>query len=213
MSHTPYTQDPYLLKNRFRGYLPVIIDIETGGFNASTDAILEIGVSTIEMDEKGFLYTKQSINYPVTPFLGSNLDPSALAFTGIDPFDEDRQALTEAEVIPKLFKLIKKEMKFAECKRAILVGHNVNFDFNFLNAAVSRIQEKNNPFHPFSTFDTVSLSALAYGQTVLAKSCLEAHIDFDHSRAHCAGYDAEKTAELFCTIFNTWQESGFWPPR
>lgn len=200
------------MKNRFRGYLPVVIDIETGGFNADTDGILEIGATTIDLDDDGFLHVKETLNYAVQPFAGANLDPSALEFTGIQPFDEARGAQSEEDVLNSLFKHIKKEMKSQQCKRAILVAHNAAFDFSFLNAAVKRCDVKNNPFHPFSNIDTVSLAALAYGQTVLAKSCFMAGIDFDHESAHSAAYDAEKTAELFCTIFNNWQAMGGWPP-
>ncbi|MGS0727481.1 ribonuclease T, partial [Shewanella sp. 0m-11] len=47
--------DPNLLKNRFRGYFPVVIDVETAGFNANTDALLEIAVSMLKMDDEGVL--------------------------------------------------------------------------------------------------------------------------------------------------------------
>ena len=46
---------------RFRGFLPVVIDVETGGFNAQTDALLEIAAVLIGMDDKGcLLYTSPS---------------------------------------------------------------------------------------------------------------------------------------------------------
>ena len=31
-----------LVSNRFRGFLPVVVDVETAGFNSETDALLEI---------------------------------------------------------------------------------------------------------------------------------------------------------------------------
>ncbi|MHB1799788.1 MAG: ribonuclease T, partial [Vulcanimicrobiaceae bacterium] len=64
---------------------------------------------------------------------------------------------------------------------------------------------KRSPFHPFSCFDTVSLAGLAYGQTVLARALQAAGIEWDAAQAHSAVYDAERTAELFCTIVNRWQ--------
>ncbi len=51
-------------------------------------------------------------------------------------------------------------------------------------------------------FDTVTLSAVMFGQTVLAKSCIQAGIEFDGKEAHSALYDTQKTAELFCFILN-----------
>ena len=37
-----------ILKERFRKYLPVVVDIETGGFNPLNNAILEIAITLIE---------------------------------------------------------------------------------------------------------------------------------------------------------------------
>jgi ribonuclease T len=92
------------------------------------------------------------------------------------------------------------------CQRAILVGHNACFDLNFLNAAIARAGIKNSPFHPFSSLDTVTLGAVAYGQTVFARIAQAANIPWDQSEAHSAVYDAQKTAELFCKVVNRWRE-------
>ena len=35
------------LKDRIRGYLPVVVDVETGGFDESKDALLEICIITV----------------------------------------------------------------------------------------------------------------------------------------------------------------------
>ena len=40
-----------LFAQRFRGYFPVVIDVETAGFNAQTDALLEIAATTLSLDE------------------------------------------------------------------------------------------------------------------------------------------------------------------
>jgi len=111
-----------------------------------------------------------------------------------------------------LFQVVRKEIKEQGCNRAILVGHNAHFDAGFVNAAVERCSIKRNPFHPFSHFDTATLSGLAYGQTVLARACAEAGIEFDNAEAHSAAYDAQKTAELFCGIVNRWKDLGGWSP-
>ena len=200
------------LGSRFRGYLPIVVDVECGGFNNKTDAILEIAAVSVGMDEKGLLHPEDTWFYRVHPFPGANLEESALKFTGIDPHHPLRIAHQEPEVFRDLFKHIRKKMKDEHCTRAILVGHNAHFDQGFVNAAAERNNLKRNPFHPFSNLDTASMSALAFGQTVLSRACEAASIEFSNEQAHSARYDAEKTAELFCHIVNRWQELGGWPP-
>jgi len=199
--------EPYntAISQRFRGYLPVVVDVETGGFNAQADALLEVAAVILRMDDRGDLEPAQTISCHVQPFEGANLDPKALAFNGIDPYHPFRQALPEKEALDHLFRPIRAAVKASACKRAILVGHNAFFDLGFINAAVERTAYKRNPFHPFSTFDTVTLAGLAYGQTVLARTIIAAGISWDADQAHSAIYDTEKTAELFCHIVNRWQ--------
>jgi ribonuclease T len=193
---------------RFRGYLPVVVDVETGGFDARSDALLEIAAVTVSMDGEGLLHTAESFAHHVLPFEGANLDPKALAFNGIDPYNPLRMALEEKQALTSLFAPIRAAVKASGCKRAILVGHNAFFDLGFVNAAVERHDYKRNPFHPFSTFDTVTLAGLAFGQTVLARSAIAAGMDWDANQAHGALYDAQKTAELFCLVVNRWSELG-----
>jgi ribonuclease T len=203
MSECEY--NPVIAK-RFRGYLPVVVDVETGGFDARSDALLEIAAVTIRMDDNGMLHPAETHACHVEPFPNANLDPKALAFNGIDPEHPFRLALPEKEALQKIFKPVSRAVKESSCTRAILVGHNAFFDLGFLNAAVERTNLKRNPFHPFSTFDTVALAGLAYGQTVLSRAMQAAGIEWDNSEAHSAIYDTEKTAELFCTIVNQWQQ-------
>jgi len=201
----------YLLSGRFRTYLPVVIDVETGGFNSKTDAILEVAAVIPAMDDEGILSVEQTFFHRVVPFEGANLEEAALKFTGIDPFHPLRIAKSEKEVIQNMFTMVREAMKIHQCKRAILVGHNAHFDLGFINAASERHSLKRNPFHPFSCFDTATLSGLVYGQTVLARACQVAGIDFDENEAHSARYDAAKTAELFNEIVNKWKRLGGWP--
>ena len=201
------------INDRFRGFLPVIIDVETGGFVAGTDALLEVGATTVRMDEDGQLAVHRTYNYHIQPFEGANIEQAALDFTGIDPYHPFREAVTEEEALGELFNVVRKEIRDRQCTRAILVGHNAHFDAGFITAAVERCGIKRNPFHPFSFFDTATLAGLAFGQTVLAKACAEAGIAFDNNEAHSAAYDAERTAELFCDIVNRWKESGGWLPE
>ena len=201
------------INDRFRGFLPVVIDVETGGFIAGTDALLEVGATTVRMDDDGQLAVHRTYNYHVQPFEGANIEQAALDFTGIDPYHPFREAVTEEEALGELFNVVRKEIRDQQCTRAILVGHNAHFDAGFITAAAERCGIKRNPFHPFSFFDTATLAGLAFGQTVLAKACAEAGIAFDNNEAHSAAYDAERTAELFCDIVNRWKESGGWLPK
>ena len=206
------TAEKNLLSQRFRGYFPVVIDVETAGFNAQTDALLEIAATTLTLDEHtGQFSLDETIHFNVEPFEGANLEPAALEFTGIDPTNPLRGAVDEKKALTETFKLIRKKMKAAGCQRAIMVAHNAAFDLGFVNAATERCLIKRSPFHPFVSFDTTTLSGLALGQTVLAKACATAQIDFNNSEAHSALYDTEKTAELFCYIVNKWQQLGGWP--
>jgi len=198
------------MADRFRGYLPVVVDVETAGFNSQTDALLELAAVTLTMDEAGYLVIDPSFEAHIEPFEGANLEASALEFTGIDPWSPDREAEPEIMALERIFKPIRKAIKAHDCKRAILVGHNANFDHSFLCRAADRADIKRNPFHPFSTFDTATLAGLAYGHTVLAKACEIAGIAFDNKQAHSALYDTTKTAELFCQIVNQWKEMGGW---
>ncbi len=207
------TTTPRPLAERFRGFLPVIVDVETGGFNHQRDALLEIAAVTLRMDDSGLLRPEPAVAFATHPFAGANLEPSALAFTGIDPADPARGAVDEAEALTHIFQHVRKRVREEGCKRAILVGHNAVFDLNFLQAAVARCNNKRDPFHPFSSFDTVSLAGLACGQTVLARACEAMGIPFDNEHAHRAAYDAERTAELFCLIVNQWKGLGGWPPK
>ena len=192
---------------RFRGYFPVVVDVETAGFNARTDALLEVAAVLLTMDEKGLWSITQTVSHHVDPFPGANLDQAALEFTGIDPEHPFRKqiAVSEREALRDAFKIIRGAIKKHDCSRAILVGHNPSFDLGFINAAAERCALKRNPFHPFSTFDTATLGGLAYGQTVLSRAVQAAGLRWDEKDAHSARYDAEKTAELFCAIVNQWR--------
>jgi ribonuclease T len=194
------------LGERFRGFYPVVVDVECGGFDAERDALLEIAAVLLDMDQHGRLVRRETVSTHVVPFPGAHLDPKALEVTGIDPHHPLRGAIEERPALDLIFEPVRKGMKAAGCTRAVLVGHNAAFDLGFLNAAIRRTGHKRSPFHPFSTLDTVSLSALAYGQTVLAKALKAAGLEWDTALAHSAVYDAEQTADLFCGIVNRWRD-------
>lgn len=190
------------MAGRFRGFLPVVVDVETGGFDASTDALLEIAAVTLRMCDNGDLERDTTVSYHVKPFEGANIEPASLEVNGIDPHHPLRPALPEQEALNRIFREVRRAVSANNCTRAVLVGHNAHFDLGFLNAAVARTGIKRNPFHPFSVFDTATLGGVALGQTVLRRAAEAAHIEWDSSAAHSARYDTEQTAELFCTIVN-----------
>ena len=190
-----------MLKNRFRKYLPVVVDIETGGFDPDINAILEIAITLIE-EEKGILVPGDTFRHHINPFEGSIVEKESLEFTKIKLDHPLRNAIEESEALNNLFKIINKAKNKYECSRAILVGHNAHFDKSFLDASVIRNKIKKTPFHKFSVIDTVSLGVLATGQTVLARICDELSINYDNDEAHSAAYDTKVTAEVFCSIIN-----------
>ena len=194
------------IADRFRGYLPVVVDVETGGFNCKTDALLEVSAIPILLDDERKAVQGEIVSVKVEAFPGAIISESSLQFTGIDLDDPDRGALPEKDAMLTLFQPIRQAIREQDCNRAILVAHNAHFDLGFINAASERCNMKRNPFHPFSCFDTATLAGLAYRQTVLARACQAAEIPFDNDSAHSAAYDASKTAELFCKIVNSWDE-------
>lgn len=190
------------MADRFRGFLPVVVDVETGGFNASTDALLEIAAVLLRFDEQGKLRRDETFRYHIRPFEGANLDPASLAVNGIDPHHPLRPAIDERDALQRVFRDVRRAIREANCTRAILVGHNSAFDLGFVNAAIERCAIKRNPFHPFSSFDTATLCGIAFGQTVLSRAVKAAGLEFDEGSAHSAAYDAEITADVFCEVVN-----------
>jgi ribonuclease T len=193
---------PPPMASRFRGFMPVVIDVETGGFNPATHALLEIAAVMIKMQDDGTLVRGETHRYHVQPFVGSKLDPASLQVTGIDPHHPLRPAIPEKDALQRIFREVRHAVAENGCKRAVLVGHNAFFDLSFLNATAARCEIKRNPFHPFSSFDTATLAGVALGQTVLARALVAAGLEWDKSSAHSAAYDAERTADLFCLICN-----------
>jgi ribonuclease T len=193
---------PNSIAQRFRGFLPVVVDVETGGFNSKTDALLEIAAVLLEAHADGTMARAQTVRYHVKPFEGANMEAASLAVNGIDPFHPLRPAIDERDALQRVFREVRRAVRDASCSRAILVGHNASFDLAFLNEAIVRNDMKRNPFHPFSSFDTATLCGVAFGQTVLARAVQAAGLTWDESSAHSAAYDAEITADVFCDIVN-----------
>jgi len=199
--------DEIFIANRFRGFLPVVVDVETGGFNSKTDALLEIAAVLVNFNAKGLLERVETIRYHVKPFEGANIEEASIAVNGIDPYHPLRPAIDEKDALQRVFREVRRSVRELRCSRAVLVGHNAHFDLGFLNEAVERASIKRNPFHPFSCFDTVTLCGVAFGQTVLARAAIAAGLGWDETQAHSASYDAEMTADLFCKVVNRFRDN------
>jgi ribonuclease T len=197
--------NPFAIANRFRGFLPVVVDVETGGFNCKTDALLEIAAVLVDSHDDGTLTRGETYRYHVKPFAGANMEAASLAVNGIDPDHPLRLAIGEREALQNIFREVRRAIREAGCTRAILVGHNASFDLGFVNEAIMRNAIKRNPFHPFSCFDTATLCGIAYGQTVLSRAVQAAGFAWDESSAHSAAYDAQVTADVFCDVVNRFQ--------
>ena len=178
------------IADRFRGFLPVVVDVETGGFNAHKDALLEIAACVVRMDDFGRLAVAETIAVNVESIDGANTDPKSLEITGIQIDSPLRKAVPEQEALRRIAQPVRREVRSTGCQRAILVGHNSFFDLSFLNAAIERTEFKRSPFHPFSSFDTATLAGLAFGQTVLSRSVQAAGHEWNEAQAHSANYDA-----------------------
>lgn len=95
----------------------VVVDIETTGLSPSDNEILEIGA--MKIDEYGEIFTFTTlikVDFPIPEFITQ--------LTGI----HDGMVMDEGIEIKEAL------LAFDEfVKDAILIGHNVNFDINFLN--------------------------------------------------------------------------------
>lgn len=194
------------IHERFRGFLPVVVDVETSGLHPEQNALLEMAVVMIDYHSDSGFVVGESYSEHILPYDGAHMDPKSLAFNKIDPYHPLRFAKPETEALKNLFDPIKQALKTNKCQKAVLVGHNAWFDLQFLQKACDRHKLKS-PFHSFTSFDTATLAGIAYGQTVLAKALSAAHIEFDSKEAHSALYDAQKTAELFCKILNKFESA------
>ena len=195
-----------VVARRFRGFLPVVVDVETGGFDSQRDALLELAAVLLAWSAEQGWHRSETVSHHIEPFKGANLEAASLQFNKIDPYHPFRIAVPEEKALHDVFKIVREAVATHGCTRAILVGHNPAFDLAFVKAAAQRLKIKKNPFHQFSTFDTAAIAGVALGQTVLSRSVEAAGMDWDPDEAHSAVYDAEKTADLFCLIVNRWDE-------
>ncbi len=95
-----------LMSDRFRGFLPVVVDVETGGFNSETDALLEIGAVILSINEQGGLTPGFNLFHSIIPFQGANIEQAALDITGIKPNDPYRTATDEKEALTSFLMIL-----------------------------------------------------------------------------------------------------------
>ena len=181
----------------------MVVDLETGGLDPNKNPILELACSFLNYENEK-LVPHKSFSWDIKPQPNLEIDPSSQLLTGIDPLLDIENRTDEKAAINSFFKEVRRETKTNECTRAVLVAHNSVFDNSFLNAAIQRHRIKRSPFHPFTTFDTATLGGVAFGHTDLREACQRADIAYDKKSAHCASYDCEVTAFLFCKIVNLW---------
>lgn len=194
----------YALNQRFRRFLPVVVDVETGGMDYQHAPIVEIALTFLTI-KKGQLVLDDDLYFHIKPFEGAIVEPNSLEFLGYDAATLATHPITESEAFEMICHQVNKRVHTENCTRAIIVGHNAHFDLAFINSAIKRHQLKS-PFHRFSTLDTASLSALLLGHTVLCQACRLAGIEWDNKCAHNALYDCQKTATLFCQLVNQSKE-------
>ena len=188
------------LKNLFAGFLPVVVDVETAGVNASTDALLEVAACVLVVDD-GRLVPGPIWHEHIQPFEGAHLDQGALLINRIIPDHPLRFAKTECDALSSLHEFVEKHRVEQSCHRAILVGHNAHFDLDFINAVCKRLGICS-PFHRFRVLDTVTLSMVQLGVSVLAKALIRTKLGYDAEEAHGALYDTIQTAKLFCHLYH-----------
>ncbi len=186
---------------RFRGFLPVVIDVETGGVNPTQHALLELSLVLLEW-EADQLKLASVHAWEITPHPATIVTEESIKFTQINPNDTARHSVAEEHAIRESFRLVRRAVKEAKCQRALLTGHNAHFDHQFVFNAARRNKVGRNPFHPFTVLDTASLSALALGHTVLSEAVKRLGMNFDENAAHTARYDAQMTASVLCEIVN-----------
>ena len=90
------------LSERFRGYLPVVLDLETGGFDHQVNPILELACCFVQMQDDR-LSIKGQESWNVQPVDGMVVEPASLKVTGIDLDDPHRDAMDEASVLKDFF--------------------------------------------------------------------------------------------------------------
>jgi ribonuclease T len=82
------------MAERFRGYLPVVVDVETGGFNSPPTPCWKLPRPPSAWTKR-VLFPEHTYFFRVEPFEGANIEAAALEFTGIKLDHPLRMAVSE----------------------------------------------------------------------------------------------------------------------
>ena len=131
------------MSQRFDGYLPVVVDVETSGVDPTKNGLLELAAVSVDFNQDDVLeVNKETYSAHVTLFDGAKVDQQALQINKIDPDHPFRFAISEEQMLKELFEYVNTALKQTGCRRALLVGHNAHFDLSFLQAAMKRCKVK-----------------------------------------------------------------------
>ncbi|MNW25644.1 hypothetical protein D3C74_23920 [compost metagenome] len=155
-----------------------VLDFETTG-TQSTDDIIQVGLAIIDHD----LSISQIYGSYVNP--GKPIPPFITGLTGIT--DEDVADAPQLEdMMVELVPLL---------NDTVLVGHNVAFDFNFLQSALDRCGYLPYQGRILDTMDFLKIFFPSLGSYQLGY--VSSEFGLVHDRPHQADSDAQATAEVF----------------
>ena len=166
----------------------IFLDTETGGIDPKTSSLLSIGLVIWEnkkiITEKEFLVKEK--NYNVTT--------QAMEINKINLDELKKKGLEKSEIKKEIINLVKNNFK----EKAILVGHNINFDISFFK----KIFEEKEFLEIFSyrSIDTASIIKYLSIKKGLDLNSLDDAIKYYNLKVnerHTALGDAIITAELF----------------
>lgn len=165
------------------------IDIETTGMNVNTHEILEIGCVLVKQNETGDYEVKEEIELKVQPQRIEDADPTALRVNGYDPAQWMFAHTLEQAM----------QMLADKTENAVMVAHNVGFDYSFIAKAFADTGIENKMF--YANLDTISIAVakLANNPSVTRYTlrALCEYFGIVNERAHTALADARATFEMF----------------
>ncbi len=196
---------PDLASRRFRGFLPVVIDVETGGFHlAAPTRCWRSPPSSSRWTTPAGCAAARRMRFTCKPFEGARLDPVSLEVNGIDPWHPLRPAIDEADALQRLFR----EIRTAIRAHALPARHSRRATTR-PSIWASSTRRSSAPASSAIRFIRSRAStprrsaASALGQTVLrARRAAGGHRMGSAAARTRAAYDAERTADLFCHICN-----------
>ena len=173
-----------------------ILDTETTGLHVEKgDQIISIAslkVSDLKIDEQNYL------DELVNPNM--NIPESSTKIHNIT----DEQVISK----PSLLEISEKILKFL--KKSVLVGHNINFDINFLKEN-SKGSQLANRMKVIKSIDTIYLTASLFPDLKnyeLSNLCEYFNIKTDDQIRHSALGDCIITARLFLYLISIAQTKG-----